>query len=118
MMHDAKIAGSAKLRVSLRFAAVAGLGLAGCDDHAGDPKVQIGANPAARAAAISDAADANCKSRQDGKRSPPAALRVWVHALATGQHPALLYVLPNGDVLVSAMVRKRRSTDQRTSSPA
>ena len=43
-MRTLKNARSAKLP---RFAAllVAGLALAGCDDHAGDPKMQIGANP-------------------------------------------------------------------------
>ena len=45
-MRALKIAGSAKLpRVAALLVAVAGLGLAGCDDHAGDPKMQIGANP-------------------------------------------------------------------------
>lgn len=32
-------------RLALLLVGVAGLGLAGCDDHAGDPKLQIGANP-------------------------------------------------------------------------
>src|SRR5258707_14885217 len=46
MKQALKIAGSAKLpRLVVLVAAVAGLGLAGCDDHAGDPKIQIGANP-------------------------------------------------------------------------
>ena len=45
-MRALKIAGSAKLpRVAALLVAVAGVGLAGCDDHAGDPKMQIGANP-------------------------------------------------------------------------
>jgi len=46
MMHTLKIARSARLpRLAVLLVAVAGLGLAGCDDHAGDPKMQIGANP-------------------------------------------------------------------------
>ena len=45
-MRALNIAASAKLpRLALLLATVAGLGLAGCDDHAGDPKRQIGANP-------------------------------------------------------------------------
>jgi hypothetical protein len=32
-------------RLAVLLFAVAGLGLAGCDDHAGDPARQIGANP-------------------------------------------------------------------------
>jgi len=43
-MHILKNARSAKLPHLAAFL-VAGLGLAGCDDHASDPKMQIGANP-------------------------------------------------------------------------
>ena len=47
MMDALKIAASTKLpRLAALFITAAGLGLAGCDDHGGDPKVQIGANPA------------------------------------------------------------------------
>src|SRR5258705_25621 len=46
IMRALKIACSAKLpRLAALLVAVAGLGVAGCDDHAGDPKMQIGANP-------------------------------------------------------------------------
>ena len=47
MMHALRNAGSAKLarRLAALSAAVAVLALAGCDDHGGDPKMQIGANP-------------------------------------------------------------------------
>ena len=46
MLHALRIVRSARLsRLTVLLAAVAGLGLAGCDDHAGDPKIQIGANP-------------------------------------------------------------------------
>jgi len=46
MMHALEFARSAKLpRLATLLATVATLGLAGCDDHAGDPKTQLGANP-------------------------------------------------------------------------
>jgi len=46
MMHALKNARSTTLtRLAALLVAVAGLGLAGCDDHAADPKMQIGANP-------------------------------------------------------------------------
>jgi hypothetical protein len=32
-------------RLAVLLVAVAGLGLAGCDENGGDPKIQIGANP-------------------------------------------------------------------------
>jgi hypothetical protein len=45
MMHALKLARSARIpRLAVLFLAVAGLGLAGCDDSAGDPKMEIGAN--------------------------------------------------------------------------
>ena len=103
-MRTLKIARSTKLpRLATLFAAVACLGLAGCDDHAGDPKMQIGANPpAAGNAAVFDAADAGGEGRRMGKdETPTVAQGLQVHALATGfEHPRSLYVLPNGDVLV------------------
>jgi glucose/arabinose dehydrogenase len=104
MMHALKKARSAKLpRLAALVVAVAGLGLAGCDDHAGDPKMQIGANPVLprlqqylmppmRIAKV-------VGWEKDEAPTVPQGLQV--HALATGfQHPRSLYVLPNGDVLV------------------
>jgi len=85
------------------FVLLGGLALAGCDDKGGDPKAQIGANPAlpephqyllppmhiAKMAGWG----------RDEMPSVPAGLQI--HALATGlEHPRSLYVLPNGDVLV------------------
>ncbi len=103
MMHALKIVRSAKRpRLALLLVAVAGLGLAGCNDNAGDPKMQIGANPILpeiqqylmppmRVA----------KVVEWGKETPTVAEGLQVHALATGfEHPRSLYVLPNGDVLV------------------
>ena len=46
MIPALNIVHSAKLpRLAALLVAAASLGLAGCDDHAGDPKMQIGANP-------------------------------------------------------------------------
>jgi glucose/arabinose dehydrogenase len=103
MMRALNIAASAKLpRLAILLATVAGLGLAGCDDHAGDPKRQIGANPVLpeiqqylmppmRVAKVVGW----------GEETPAVPQGLQVHALATGlEHPRSLYVLPNGDVLV------------------
>ena len=104
MMHALNIARSAKPpRLAVLLVAVASLGLAGCDDNAGDPKMQIGANPVLPplqqylmppmrvAKAIGWGKD----------ETPTVPDGLQVHALATGfNHPRSLYVLPNGDVLV------------------
>jgi glucose/arabinose dehydrogenase len=102
MMRALNIAASAKLP-RLAVLLVAGLGLAGCDDHAGDPKRQIGANPELpeiqqylmppmRVAKV-------VGWGEDETPAVPQGLRI--HALATDlEHPRSLYVLPNGDVLV------------------
>src|SRR5207248_6471641 len=103
MTRTPQIARAAKLPHLAAFVAIAGLGLAGCDDHAGDPKVQIGANPVLPALqqylmppmriakAVGWGTD----------QAPAVAQGLQVHALATGlQHPRSLNVLPNGDVLV------------------
>src|SRR5258708_32034853 len=104
MMHDAKIAGSAKLpRLAALFAAVACFGLASCDDHAGDPKMQIGANPV-----LPELQQYLTPPMRVAKvvgwgkdETPTVPQGLQVHALATGfAHPRSLYVLPNGDVLV------------------
>ncbi|MGY3586246.1 glucose/arabinose dehydrogenase [Bradyrhizobium sp. USDA 4341] len=89
-------------RVAAIMVAVAGLGLAGCDDRGGDPKLQIGANPVLPALhqyllpPIRIATPVGW-----GSATPKVPEGLQVHALATGfQHPRSLYVLPNGDVLV------------------
>ena len=88
--------------VALLCVTVSALALAGCDDQAGDPTTQIGANPRLpephnflfppiNIAAIG----------QWGNETPTVPQGMQVHALATDLlHPRQLYVLPNGDVLV------------------
>ena len=89
-------------RVAAIMVATAGLGLAGCNDTGGDPKLQIGANPALPPLhqyllpPIRIATPVGW-----GSATPKVPQDLQVHALATGlQHPRSLYVLPNGDVLV------------------
>ena len=103
MMHALKIAASAKLpRLAALVVTVAGLGLAGCDDHGGDPKMQIGANPALPALQQYLMPPMRiAKAVGWGEEMPTVPDGLQVHALATGfEHPRSLYVLPNGDVLV------------------
>ena len=103
MMDALKIAASTKLpRLAALFITVAGLGLAGCDDHGGDPKVQIGANPALPALQQYLMPPIRiAKAVGWGEETPTVPEGLQVHALATGfEHPRSLYVLPNGDVLV------------------
>ena len=122
MMHALKIAGSAKLpRLAALLVAVAGLGLAGCDDHAGDPKMQIGANPELPAlqqylmpsmeiAKVVGWGDDNA----DGAR-PDCRSKRWLPALLIRDRSTSC---PTATCWWSrAMVRKRRSTAPRTSSP-
>src|ERR1700734_3713471 len=104
MMRTLNISASAKLpRLAILLATVAGLGLAGCDDHAGDPKRQIGANPV-----LPEIQQYLMPPMRVAKvvgwgedETPAVPQGLQVHALATGlEHPRSLYVLPNGDVLV------------------
>jgi glucose/arabinose dehydrogenase len=104
MMRASRLSPSAKLpRLAVLLVAVAGLGLAGCDDHAGDPKKQIGANPA-----LPEVQQYLMPPIQVAKvigwgkdETPAVPQGLQIQALATGfQHPRSLYVLPNGDVLV------------------
>src|SRR5580700_2556564 len=103
-MRALKIACSAKLpRLAVLLTTVAGLGLAGCDDHAADPKMQIGANPvlpAIQQYLMPPMRIAKVVGwGKDENPSVPQGLQI--HALATDlQHPRSVYVLPNGDVLV------------------
>jgi len=96
--------GSMKLpRLVAAAIAVAGLGLAGCDDNGGDPKMQIGANPALPAVQqylLPPIRIAKAVSWGNGE-APTVPQGTQVHALASGfVHPRSVYVLPNGDVLV------------------
>src|SRR6202163_5079425 len=97
MMHALKIARSAKLpRLAALLVTVAGLGLAGCDDHAGDPKMQIGANPV-----LPEVQQYLMPPMRVAKvvgwgtdEHPAVPQGLQVQALATGfQHPRSLYVL-------------------------
>ena len=103
-MRALNISASAKLpRLAALLVAVAGLGLAGCDDHAGDPKTQIGANPVLPALQQYLMPPMRvAKVIGWGKDEHPTVPQgLQVQALATGlEHPRSLYVLPNGDVLV------------------
>src|SRR3978361_1833081 len=104
MMRVLKITGltNSKRLAALLFA-IAGLGLAGCDNNAGDPARQIGANPVLPALQqyfmppirIAEAVGW-------GKaENPNVPQGLQIHALATGlEHPRSVYVLPNGDILV------------------
>jgi glucose/arabinose dehydrogenase len=77
--------------------------LAGCDDHSGDPKAQIGPNPN-----LPDPTQYLIPPMHIARivgwkkdETPTVAQGLKIQALATGlEHPRSLYVLPNGDVLV------------------
>src|SRR5271167_2728429 len=90
-------------RLAAVLIAIAGLGLAGCDDNGGDPERQIGANPVLPAIQQYVMPPIRiAKAVGWGEDETPAVPQgLQVHALATGfEHPRSLYVLPNGDVLV------------------
>jgi glucose/arabinose dehydrogenase len=102
MIHLFKSAYVGKLRAAAVLAAVAGLGLAGCDDVGGDPSKQIGANPVLPAIHQYLIPPIRIARPEPwGHDTPKAAAGLRVQALASGfVHPRSLYVLPNGDVLV------------------
>jgi glucose/arabinose dehydrogenase len=81
---------------------VASLGLASCDDTGGDPKVQIGANPALPAIQQYLLPPIRIAPPVPWRNDTPKVSQgLQIRALATGfEHPRSLYVLPNGDVLV------------------
>src|SRR3979411_2670488 len=89
MMHSLKPVRSKLPRLAILLAGVACLGLAGCDDNAGDPKVQIGANPVLPALQqYLMPPMAVAKVAGWGKETPTVAEGLQVHALATGfAHP-------------------------------
>ena len=89
-------------RLAAVVIAVAGVGLASCDDLGGDPKRQIGSKPFLPAVhqyllpPIRIARPAPWRNE-----TPKVPQGLQVQTLATGlEHPRSLYVLPNGDVLV------------------
>ena len=81
---------------------VASLGLASCDDTGGDPKVQIGANPALPAIQQYLLPPIRIAPPVPWRNDTPKVSQgLQIRALASGfEHPRSLYVLPNGDVLV------------------
>src|SRR6202046_4132267 len=90
-------------RFAVLIFAIASLGLAGCDENAGDPAKQIGANPVLPALQQYFMPPIRiAKAVGWGKGEDPTVPQgLQIHALATGlEHPRSLYVLPNGDVLV------------------
>lgn len=90
-------------RILVLFAAICGLGLAGCDENGGDPKQQIGANPVLPEPQQYLVPPMHiARVTEWGKDETPTVPQgLQVHALAIGfQHPRSIYVLPNGDVLV------------------
>ena len=103
MMHAFKIAHLRKsTRLAMILVALAGLGLAGCDDNGGDPRKEIGANPMLPALQQYLLPPIHiAKPVAWGDETPKVPQGLQVRALATGfRHPRSLYVLPNGDVLV------------------
>ncbi|WMT78915.1 sorbosone dehydrogenase family protein [Bradyrhizobium sp. Ash2021] len=103
-MRVLKIVRSAKLRRGVAVCvAVAGLGLAGCDDNGGDPKSEIGAHPmlpALQQYLLPPIRIARAVAWGNDE-APTVPQGLQIHALATGfEHPRSLFVLPNGDVLV------------------
>ena len=104
MLHGLRNARSRKLARGLVVLSVAAtsLGLAGCDDHGGNPGKQIGANPVLPALQQYLVPPIRiAKAVGWGDETPTVPQGLQVQALATGLvHPRSLYVLPNGDVLV------------------
>jgi glucose/arabinose dehydrogenase len=102
MSHLLKFAYLGKVRVAAVLAAVAGLGLASCDNLGGDPSKQIGANPVLPAIHQYLIPPIRIARPEPwGHDTPRAAAGLKAQALATGfVHPRSLFVLPNGDVLV------------------
>src|ERR1700720_1612310 len=102
-MRALKITGLTKPpRLAVLLFAIAGLGLAGCDNNAGDPARQIGANPVLpelQQYFMPPIRIAKAVGWEKGE-NPTVPQGLQIHALATGlEHPRSLYVLPNGDVL-------------------
>ncbi|WP_158809254.1 sorbosone dehydrogenase family protein [Beijerinckia sp. L45] len=89
-------------QLALLCVTVSTLALAGCDDQAGDPTTQIGANPR-----LPEPQNyllppiATATPGPWGDTTPTVAEGLQIHALARDLlHPRQVYTLPNGDVLV------------------
>jgi hypothetical protein len=95
-------AAKASMRMTLICAAVASLGLAGCDDDSFDIKTQIGANPVLPAPQQYLFPPMKiARTVPWGQDTPTVAPGLRIEALARGfGHPRSIYVLPNGDILV------------------
>jgi hypothetical protein len=102
MVSILEIARRARLS-SLILPGAMALCLAGCNDHGGDPKAQIGPHPNLPEQTqylLPPMHLAHVVGWKQGE-TPTVAAGLKIQALATGlQHPRSLYVLPNGDVLV------------------
>src|SRR3982075_455078 len=101
MVHALKIGRPAKLpRLAALLVAVAGWGLAGGADQAGDPKMQIGANPVLPPLQQYLMPPMRiAKAVGWGNETPTVPEGLQVKALTTGfEHPRSLYVLPDWDV--------------------
>jgi glucose/arabinose dehydrogenase len=104
MMRALKITGlTHRKRLAVLLLAIASLALTGCDENAGDPATQIGANPVLPALQqyfMPPIRIAKAVGWEKGE-NPAVPQGLQIHALASGlEHPRSLYVLPNGDVLV------------------
>src|ERR1700733_6434805 len=104
MMRALKVTGlTHRKRLAVLLFAIASLALTGCDENAGDPATQIGANPelpALQQYFMPPIRIAKAVGWEKGE-NPAVPQGLQIHALATGlEHPRSLYVLPNGDVLV------------------
>ncbi len=104
MMHGFRNARPRKLARGLVVLSVAAtsLVLVGCEDHGGDPRKQIGANPVLPSLQQYLVPPIRiAKAVRWGDAMPTVPQGLQVQALATGlEHPRSLYVLPNGDVLI------------------
>jgi glucose/arabinose dehydrogenase len=100
---DPKRSAASILRAVSIWSVISALLLAGCNDKAGDPNDQIGANP--RLPELRQYLMPSIRIARPvdwGKDETPAVPKgLQIRAIATGlMHPRALYVLPNGDILV------------------
>ncbi|HEU0151463.1 MAG TPA: sorbosone dehydrogenase family protein [Bradyrhizobium sp.] len=104
MTHGPRNARARKVARGLVVLSIAAssVALVGCDDHGGDPRKQIGANPALPSLQQYLLPPIRiAKAVGWDHETPTVPQGLQVQALATSlEHPRSLYVLPNGDVLV------------------